>query len=91
MRGIVTGLMATFSSILKFVLTQEYEKLEATLSLPGVTLSTSILLGIGLFTMYMILPETRQRSLEDIELHYSGTATVKRLIDSYYHMHFVNR
>lgn len=79
-RGITTGLMATFSSVLKFILTQEYQDLETTLSLPGVTLLIAILLGIGLFAMYMILPETRQRSLEDIEIHYSGN-----------HMHFASQ
>ena len=79
-RGVVTGLMATFSNILSFAFTKEYYNLETQLSLPGVTLLIAILLGIGLVTMYMILPETRKRSLEDIEIHYSGNHQAKYIV-----------
>lgn len=66
--------MATFSNVLNFIFTKEYYSLETSLSLPGVTLLTAILIGLALFTMYMILPETRNRTLEDIELHYSDNS-----------------
>lgn len=39
--------------------------------MPGVSLFNCIVIAIGLVLMYKILPETENRSLEDIELHFS--------------------
>lgn len=47
--------------------------------MPGVSLFYSTLSFIGLIVMYLILPETEGRSLEDIELHYSDDS--KKITD----------
>lgn len=53
--------------------------MEMALSLPGATLLFSIITGAGLIVMYLILPETEGRTLEDIELHFSDDS--KKLTD----------
>lgn len=62
-----------------FTAKKTYYNLETTLSLPGVSLFYCIISGIGLIVMYLILPETEDRSLEDIELHFSDNS--KNLTD----------
>lgn len=49
------------------------------LSMPGVSLFNCIVSAIGLVLMYKILPETENRSLEDIEMHF--TDKNKKLTD----------
>lgn len=39
--------------------------------MPGTSLLNCIIAAIGLISMYLILPETENRSLEDIEMHFS--------------------
>lgn len=39
--------------------------------MPGISLLNSAIAAIGLISMYSILPETENRSLEDIEMHFS--------------------
>lgn len=39
--------------------------------MPGISLLNSAIAAIGLISMYLILPETENRSLEDIEMHFS--------------------
>lgn len=56
-----------------------YYNLEISLSLPGVTLIPTIIIGFGFILLYRILPETSHRSLEDIELHYSDNS--KKITD----------
>lgn len=73
-RGTVTGLMATFGYLLNFIITKSYYNLETFLSLPGITLIPSIIIGLGLILLYRILPETTNRSLEDIEIHFSDNS-----------------
>lgn len=57
-----------------FITKKTYYNLETTLSMPGVSLFYCIICGIGLVVMYVILPETEDRSLEDIELHFSDNS-----------------
>lgn len=49
------------------------------LSLPGVALFYGVMCGVGIITMYFIMPETEGRSLQDIELHFSNDS--KRMTD----------
>lgn len=53
--------------------------METTLSLPGISLFYCIVCCIGLILMYFILPETENRTLEDIELHFSDNS--KKITD----------
>lgn len=39
--------------------------------MPGLALFNCIVSGIGVFVAYKILPETENRSLEEIEMHFS--------------------
>lgn len=75
MVGISAALNYTFGFISKKI----YYELETTLSLPGVSLLFSCICGTGLVWMYFILPETENRTLEDIELHFSDDS--KNLTD----------
>lgn len=50
-----------------------------TLSMAGVSLLYSVISGVGLVFMYFILPETENRTLEEIELHFSDNS--KKLTD----------
>lgn len=47
--------------------------------MPGVSLMYCIICGLGLIFTYVVLPETEDRSLEDIELHFSDNT--KNLTD----------
>lgn len=53
--------------------------METSWSLPGVTLLTCGIIGLGLISLYSILPETTNRSLEDIEHHFSDNS--KKITD----------
>ena len=50
-----------------------------TLSLPGVALFNCAIVTYGLILMYKILPETENRTLEDIEMHFTDES--KKLSD----------
>lgn len=45
--------------------------METTLSLPGASLFYCAVCGIGFILTYLIMPETENYTLEDIELHFS--------------------
>lgn len=51
-----------------------YYNLERMLSLAGISLLFSVVCGVGLILMYLILPETEGRSLQDIERHFSDNS-----------------
>lgn len=73
-RGMATGLTAALSYVLSFIATKTYYNLETTLSMPGVALFNCVVIAGGLILMYKILPETENRSLEDIELHFADNS-----------------
>lgn len=56
-----------------------YYAVETKLSLPGTTLFYCIVSVCGFILMYLILPETEGRTLEDIEMHFSDNS--KKITD----------
>lgn len=78
-RGIASGVAAALNYVFGFITKKTYYNLETTLSMPGVSLMYCIICGCGLIFTYIVLPETEDRSLEDIELHFSDNS--KSIID----------
>lgn len=70
-RGIATGITAAGSYVMAFIASKTYYNLESFLSLPGVSMLYACIGVIGLIIGYFIIPETENRTLEDIELHFS--------------------
>ncbi|XP_031622751.1 facilitated trehalose transporter Tret1-like [Contarinia nasturtii] len=73
-RGIACGVSASTLFVFVFIGEKTYLNLEATLSLPGVSLLFTCISFFGLMVAYNILPETENRSLEDIELHFADNS-----------------
>lgn len=73
-RGMATGLTAALNYVLSFISTKMYYNLETSLSMPGVALFNCIVIALGLILIYNILPETENRSLEDIEIFFSDNS-----------------
>ncbi|XP_055326069.1 facilitated trehalose transporter Tret1-like [Sitodiplosis mosellana] len=78
-RGIASGLSAALDYFFTFVSTKLYYDLETSLSMPGIALVNCIITGLGLVLIYNIMPETENRTLEDIEFHFSDNS--KKLTD----------
>lgn len=73
-RGAAAGLSAILDYTFTFISTKSYYNLETSLSMTGISMLNCIIATIGLILMYFILPETENRSLEDIELHFSDSS-----------------
>lgn len=78
-RGIATGTAGAITNLMGFVSKKTYYSLETTLSLPGISLLHCMICGSGLILMYLILPETENQTLEDIERHFSDNS--KKITD----------
>lgn len=78
-RAIAGGIMTSFSGFSNFSSKKTYYSLETMLSLPGISLFNCIIAGAGFIFAYLVLPETENRSLEEIELHFSDDS--KKLTD----------
>lgn len=78
-RGTATGLTAALSYILTFISAKTYYSLETTLSMPGIALFNCVVILIGLILMYFIMPETENRTLEEIEMHFANNS--KKITD----------
>lgn len=65
---------AATNYVFGFITKKTYYNLETALSLPGVSLLYTFICLFGLILTYNILPETENRSLEDIELHFSDNS-----------------
>ena len=74
-----SGVAVSFSFIAGFISRKIYYTLETSLSLPGAKLLFCVISGIGFILMYLILPETENISLEDIERHFSDNS--KKITD----------
>lgn len=73
-RGIASGVSAAVNYIFGFITKKTYYNVETTLSLPGASLVYALICGIGLIFTYIVLPETENITLEDIELHFSDNS-----------------
>ncbi|XP_031639043.1 facilitated trehalose transporter Tret1-like isoform X1 [Contarinia nasturtii] len=78
-RAISTGLTAALNYVLSFISIKTYYNLETAFSLPGVAFFNCIIIAFGLVLMYNILPETENRTLEEIELHFADNS--KKITD----------
>lgn len=78
-RGMAAGLSAALDYFLSFISTKTYFDLETSLSMPGISLLNCIIAGCGIVLIYKIMPETENRTLEDIEMHFSDNS--KRITD----------
>ncbi|XP_031634375.1 facilitated trehalose transporter Tret1-like [Contarinia nasturtii] len=70
-RTFLCGIVTANQYVVAAIATKTYYNVETWLSLPGAIIFYGIISLTGLIVMYNILPETEQRSLEDIELHFS--------------------
>lgn len=70
-RGFATGIAASVDYLMAFSTIKTYYNLETSLSLPGVSLLYCTVATLGLIVLFNILPETENRSLEDIERHFA--------------------
>lgn len=73
-RGIATGITAAGCYVMAFIASKTYYNLESFLSLAGVSMLYASIGVFGLVVGYFIIPETENRTLEDIELHFSDNA-----------------
>ncbi|XP_055301620.1 facilitated trehalose transporter Tret1-like [Sitodiplosis mosellana] len=70
-RTFCCALAGVENQIFAFVATKTYYDLESWLSLPGAICFYGVVAVIGFISMLFILPETENRTLEEIELHFS--------------------
>ncbi|XP_031638855.1 facilitated trehalose transporter Tret1-like [Contarinia nasturtii] len=80
-RGAAAGLSAAINYIMGFVTIKTYINLEKALSMQGIAMFYCVIATLGLILMYNIMPETENRSLEAIELHFSDSS--KKITDWY--------
>lgn len=73
-RGIATGVAAAINYIFGFITKKTYYNLETALSLPGISMLFTWICIFGLILTYKILPETENRTLEDIERHFADNS-----------------
>lgn len=78
-RGMAAGISAALDYFLSFVATKSYFNLETSLSMPGIALLNCVIVTFGLILIYKIMPETENRTLEEIEMHFSDKS--KKLND----------
>lgn len=65
-RGIACGISASLSSIISFLITKTYINLKGFVGLHGTLFIYSFIIGIGFIYMYYYVPETEDRTLQDI-------------------------
>ncbi|XP_055307332.1 facilitated trehalose transporter Tret1-2 homolog [Sitodiplosis mosellana] len=70
-RSFYCALASTINQLFAFIATKTYYDFERWLSLPGVICFYGAIGVVGFILMSFMLPETENRSMEDIELHYS--------------------
>lgn len=66
-----SGITAALNYIMAFCTTKTYFNIETSLSLFGLITLYAVVDCIGLVYIYMFVPETERRTLEEIELHFS--------------------
>lgn len=70
-RGVATGITAAGGYVMAFIANKTYYNLESVFSLPGMSMLYACIGVFGLVVGFFIIPETENRTLEDIELHFS--------------------
>lgn len=70
-RASASGIVAAMAYIMVFTATKTYLDLENALGMPGLIFLYGAVGIFGWFFFYYLLPETEDRSLEDIETHFS--------------------
>ncbi|XP_026678272.1 facilitated trehalose transporter Tret1-like [Diaphorina citri] len=69
-RGVACGICAALSSIISFLITKTYVNTIAWFGLHGTLFLYTIIIGLGFVYMYFYLPETEDRTLQDILTFY---------------------
>lgn len=70
-RGMASGIVAALNYIMSFISTKTYLNLERSLSLAGTILLYGTIGVAGFVFIFIFVPETERRTLEDIEIHFS--------------------
>ncbi|XP_055301619.1 facilitated trehalose transporter Tret1-like isoform X2 [Sitodiplosis mosellana] len=70
-RTFCCGLAGIENQVFAFIAIKTYYNFESWLSLPGVICLYGVIAVVGFISMLFILPETENRTLEEIELHFS--------------------
>uniref|UniRef100_A0A8D8SL17 Facilitated trehalose transporter Tret1 n=1 Tax=Cacopsylla melanoneura TaxID=428564 RepID=A0A8D8SL17_9HEMI len=65
-RGVACGISASFSSIVSFIFTKLYVNIDNWVGLHGTLFIYAFITGIGFLYMYYYLPETEDRTLQEI-------------------------
>lgn len=73
-RGTASGLVAAACYVMVFASTKTYLDFEHALGMPGIVYLYGVVGILGWFFFYFLLPETENRTLEDIETHFSTKA-----------------
>lgn len=71
-KALATGLVTIVNYCTMFLVTKLFYGLEVLLTLPGIAILFGLIGVIGFVGMYLILPETEGRSLEDIGNYFSN-------------------
>lgn len=66
-----SGIVAALNYIMSFISTKTYLNLERGLSLAGTILLYGCIGVFGFVFIFLFVPETERRTLEDIEVHFS--------------------
>lgn len=72
-RGTATGITSATSYVIIFIVTKTYINVEDGLSIGGGFIMYGSITTVGLVVLYMILPESEGRTLEEIEQFFSDT------------------
>lgn len=70
-RGSASGIVAALCYVMVFISTKTYLDLEHALGMPGIVFLYGAVGVVGFLFFYFLLPETENRTLEDIETHFS--------------------
>lgn len=80
-RAITSGVTVTINYLVLFAATKSYPFLESHLGLHGVLCLYFCFGAMGFLFLYMFLPETENRTLEEIENHFATKAMTDRQIE----------
>ncbi|XP_031635122.1 facilitated trehalose transporter Tret1-like isoform X2 [Contarinia nasturtii] len=70
-KAFATGIVGAFYYISMFLASKTFYILELLLTLPGLSIFYGCIGTVGFIAMYLTLPETEGRTLEDIEIYFS--------------------